>query len=186
MNPSTSLLLCLCPLNAVAVLRGPVLLKEISTSQLKGLIKPTTRAKERHNRSIQQLRLAPLTHSVTAFVSLRAEVSCLCLICGCAPLCSGVLGPQRQARVEPLCLFVCLEDLIDSNYGRVQKRAWSCVRMQALLHAPEMHARTRKKCKYKYIKDKQKDKCIHIAGVLQTNTSSVHLFSACSIFLSGK
>lgn len=94
-----------------------MLLKEISTSQLKGLIKPTTRAKERHNRSIQQLRLAPLTHSVTA------EVSCLCLICGCAPLCSGVLGPQRQARVEPLCLFVCLEGLIDSNYGRVQKRA---------------------------------------------------------------
>lgn len=60
------------------------------------------------------------------------------------------------------------------------------MRMQGLLHTPEMHARTRKKCKYKYIKDKQKDKCIHIAGVLQTNTSSVHLFSACSIFLSGK
>lgn len=52
------------------------------------------------------------------------------------------------------------------------------MRMQTLLHAPEMHARTRKKCKYKYIKDKQRDKCIHIAGVLQTNTSSVHLFSA--------
>lgn len=44
----------------------------------------------------------------------------------------------------------------------------------------------KKKCKYKYIKDKQRDKRIHIAGVLQTNTSSVHLFSASSIFLSGK
>lgn len=104
MNPSTSLLLCLCPLNAVAVLRGPVLLKEISTSQLKGLIKPTTRAKERHNRSIQQLRLAPLTHGF-----------CLTQGWGVVPLpdlwvCFAVFGcfGSSEASASGAFVFVCV------------------------------------------------------------------------------
>lgn len=92
-------------LNVVAVGRGPRLQKEISTSLLKGPIKPTTRAKERDNESIQRLWQAPSTQSAAAFCV--TEVSPLRLICGRVRVFSGVVGPWRQSRSTAF-VFVCV------------------------------------------------------------------------------
>lgn len=121
--------LSVCPFQTwLQLTGGPRLQREVSTSLLKGPIKPTARAKERDNGSIQRLWQAPSTQSVAPFCLAEgrgvdlwvclAVFRVLWVLGGererslCVCLCFGVFDWQQlwEGSKEPVCVYVCERD----------------------------------------------------------------------------
>ena len=81
----------------------------------------------------------------------------------------------RRAGAKPLCLFVCVEGLIDSNYGRVHRRPRACETHTHSHTHTHTHTHT---LRYKNVNKQTSKHSEH------TQVRQVCARSACSTFLS--